>query len=299
MSEPRSVAELLDLGERVLADSTHIFEDHDNAMEARELLAHVLQMDEDDLEEDEEVPRRRAERYLALVTRRAGGEPLPFLTGHIEFWGLDLEVRPGAFVPRPSSELTVQRALKRLRNKKDAVVVDVCTGAGPIALALADELPTAEVWGTDILDEGLIQGRRNARQLDIGNVRLKRGDMYEAIPNRLLGRVDLITGHVPYVPPDEVDDLPAEVREHEPLPTLTDESDDGLGLMRRAISESVEWLRPGGWLLLEVSDDLPPKLRKLVGDVGLEHHGIARDEDDLSVVLEARKPLKRARAARG
>lgn len=298
MSGPRSVAELLDLGERVLTDSTHIFEDHDNAMEARELLAHVLQVDEEDLDEDEEVPRRKADRYLSLVARRAGGEPLPFLTGRIEFWGLDLEVRPGAFVPRPSSELTVQRALKRLRNKKDAVVVDVCTGAGPIALALADELPTAEVWGTDILEDGLIQGRRNARELDIANVRLKRGDMYDAIPNRLRGRVDLITGHVPYVPPDEVDDLPSEVREHEPLPTLTDESDDGLGLMRRAIRESVEWLRPGGWLLLEISHDLPRKLRKLVLDVGLEHHGVARDEDDLSVVLEARKPLKGARSAR-
>ena len=293
MSEPRSVAELLELGERVLSDSTHIFEDHDNSMEARELLAHVLDMDEEDLEEDDEVTRRRAERYLALVARRAGGEPLPFLTGHIEFWGLDLEVRPGAFVPRPSSELTVQRALKRLRNKKDAVVVDVCTGAGPIALALADELPSAEVWGTDILEEGLIQGRRNARGLEIENVQLKRGDMYEAIPARLRGKVDVITGHVPYVPPDEVEDLPTEVREHEPLPTLTDDSDDGLGLMRRAIVESVEWLRPGGWLLLEVSDDLPRKLRELVDEVGLENHGVARDEDDLSVVIEARKPFRR------
>lgn len=298
MSEPRSVADLLDLGERVLMDSTHIFEDHDNAMEARELLAHVLQVDEEDLDEDEEVSRRKAERYLSLVARRAGGEPLPFLTGRIEFWGLDLEVRPGAFVPRPSSELTVQRALKRLRNKKDAVVVDVCTGAGPIALALADELPTAEVWGTDILEEGLVQGRRNARGLEIDNVRLTRGDMYEAIPGRLRGRVDLITGHVPYVPPHEIEDLPSEVREHEPLPTLTDESDDGLGLMRRAIRESVEWLRPGGWLLLEVSDDLPRKLLKLVSEVGLEDHGVAKDEDDLSVVIEARKPLKGSRSAR-
>ena len=292
MSEPRSVLDLLELGERVLSDSTHIFEDHDNTMEARELLAHVLEMDEEELEEDDEVPRRKAEHYLSLVARRAGGEPLPFLTGRIEFWGLDLEVRPGAFVPRPSSELTVQRALKRLRRKKNAVVVDVCTGAGPIAIALADELPDAEVWGTDILNEGLVQGRRNARKLDISNVTLKQGDLYGALPRKLRGQVDLITGHVPYVPPDEVEDLPSEVREHEPLPTLTDASDDGLGLMRRAISESVEWLRPGGWLLLEVSDDLPAKLRKEISSIGYEDHGVASDEDDLSVIIEARKPLR-------
>ena len=297
MSESRVAQDLLELGERVLSDSTHIFEDHDNAMEARELLAHVVGVDVEDLDNDEEVPPRKAERYLAFIARRAGGEPFPFLTGHIEFWGLDLEVRPGAFVPRPSSELTVQRALKRLRKKKDPVVVDVCTGAGPIALALADELPSAEVWGTDILDEGLAQGRRNARRLGIDNIRLKRGDMYDGLPRRLRGKVDLITGHVPYVPAGEIDDLPAEVKDHEPLATLTDESGDGLGLMRRAVFEAPEWLRPGAWVLLEMSHDLPSKVRKMVRKAGLEDRGLARDEDDLSVVIEARKPPEGTRSA--
>lgn len=291
MNEPRTVDEYLELGERVLSDSTHIFEDHDNALEARELLGHCLKTEEDQLELDEIVPRRIGERYLSLVARRAGGEPLPFLTGRIEFWGLELEVSPGAFVPRPSSELTVRRALKRMRKKDSAVIVDVCTGAGPIALAIADELPSAEVWGVDILEEGLAQGRRNARRLDIDNVTLKRGDMYSVLPARLKGQVDLITGHVPYVPRGEIDDLPSEVREHEPLETLTDDSDDGLFLLRRAIAESPDLLKPGGWLLLEVSDDVPPKLRKLLKKSGFEEKGVATDDDDLSVVLEARKPL--------
>ena len=126
MSEPRTVDQLLELGTRVLSDSTHIFEDHDNADEARELLALTLDVDADDLDEhDGDVPRRSRERFLSLVARRAGGEPFPFLTGRIEFWGLDLKVRPGAFVPRPSSELTVQRALRKLRRRKGPVVVDV------------------------------------------------------------------------------------------------------------------------------------------------------------------------------
>ena len=290
MSEPKTVPQLLELGTRVLSDSSHIFEDHDNSAEARELLAFTLGVHGDELDEQEgDLPRRARERYLSLVARRAGGEPFPFLTGRIEFWGLELKVRPGAFVPRPSSELTVVRALRKLRRRKSPVVVDVCTGAGPIALALADELPTAEVWGADISAEGLAQGRENAKLLGLDNVHFKKSDMYDALPGRLRGKVDLITGHVPYVPLGELEDLPAEVREFEPLYTLTDHTGDGLGLMRRAVAEAVEWLRPGGWLLLEMSHDLPPKIRRLVRTAGLEDHGFASDEDDLSVVVEARK----------
>jgi release factor glutamine methyltransferase len=298
MSEPLTVDDLLQLGERVLGDSSHIFEDHDNAAEARELLALCLEVDEDELHAVDAVPRRKRERYLALVARRAGGEPFPFLTGRIEFWGLDLEVRPGAFVPRPSSELTVARALRKLRRRKGPVIVDVATGAGPIALALADELPTADVWGADISPEGLAQGRANARRLGLDNVLFKKSDMYEGLPARLRGNVDLITGHVPYVPPDEVEDLPAEVREFEPIYTLTDDSSDGLGLMRRAVAEAVDWLKPGGWLLLEMSHDLPARVRRLVRKAGLEDHGVAKDEDDLSVVVEARKTPEGRRDAR-
>jgi HemK-like putative methylase len=190
MSEPKSVDQLLELGTRVLSDSSHIFEDHDNAGEARELLAFTLDVDEDDLDDhDGHVPRRSRERYLSLVARRAGGEPFPFLTGRIDFWGLDLVVRPGAFVPRPSSELTVQRALRKLRRRKSPVVVDVCTGAGPIALAIADELPTAEVWGADISTEGLAQGRQNAKRHGLDNVSFKKSDMYDGLPARLRGGV--------------------------------------------------------------------------------------------------------------
>ncbi len=292
MSEPRTVAALLKLGERVLADSTHLFEEHDHRRESEELLAICLDVDPDDLEHELEPPRRVRERFLSLIARRAGGEPLPFLTGHIEFYGLDLKVRPGAFVPRPSSELTVARAARRLRGRKHPTVVDVCTGAGPIALAIADEFPQAEVWGTDISAEGLAQGRGNARRLGIDNVRFRLGDMYGPLPARLRGKVDLITGHVPYIPADEVDDLPSEVKDHEPVYTLTDESDDGLTLMRTTVVEARDWLKPGGWLLMEMSDDMVSKARRLCRQAALEDRGVAADADRLSVVVEAR--LQRA-----
>jgi release factor glutamine methyltransferase len=298
MSEPRTVSQLLDLGERVLADSTAIFEDHDNRHEAEELLAFCLRVPAPKLRKRAEPPKRVRERYLALVARRAGGEPLPFLIGRIEFYGLDLKVRPGTFVPRPSSELTVARAVRRLRNRRDPVVVDLCTGAGPIALGIADEVPDAEVWGADISSKELDLGRFNARRLGIDNVHFRCGDMFEALPKRLRGSVDVITGHIPYVPPDEVDDLPSEVKEHEPLFTLTDDSRDGLSLIRGAIEQAPEWLEAGGWMLLEVSDDLPAKIRRIFRRAGFEDHGVAEDEDRLSVVIEARKSRGGRRAAR-
>jgi release factor glutamine methyltransferase len=293
MSEPITIDQLLRVGERVLADSTHIFEDHDTDGEALELMAYSLGVDEDDLNESQKLQPRERESYLALVARRAAGEPFPVLTGRIEFYGLDLKVQAGSFVPRPSSELVVERALKRLKRSQDSIVVDVCTGAGPIALAIADERPDAEVWGTDIDVAGLKQGRANAKRLGIDNVTLKRSDMYNSLPGRLKGSVDVITGHVPYVPLEEIEDLPSEVREHEPLFTLSDETEDGLVLMKRAVFEAPEWLRPGGWLLLEVSDDFGGKIRRLCRKAGLEDKGTASDEDELSVVVEARKSRSR------
>jgi len=289
MAEPRTVSELLWVGERVLQDSTHIFDDHIHLDLARELLATALRVDEDHLDDDLEPDRSQRDRYLALIARRAAGEPQPFLTGRIEFYGLDLKVWPGAFVPRPSSELTVDRALQRVGRKRSPVVVDVAAGTGPIALAIADEVPGGEVWALDIDEEALSHGRKNARRLGIGNVRFRNSNMYAALPARLEGGVDVITGHVPYVPADELEELPAEVREHEPIHTLTDEG-DGLYLLTRAIEESVRWLKPGGWLLLELSDDFAPKARRIVRKAKLLDEEVATDEDGLSVVVEARKP---------
>jgi release factor glutamine methyltransferase len=290
VSEPRSVSQLLDVAERVLKDSTHIFEDHDNRREAVELLAFCLDEEVDGLDQGDVPERRLRERFLALVARRAGGEPFPFLTGRIEFYGLDLEVRPGPFVPRPSSELTVERAAKRIRRRRRSVAVDVCTGSGPIALAIADDVPRADVWGADIDTAGLSLARRNARRLGIDNVTFTKSDMYGGLPKRLRGEVDVITGHIPYVPAEEIDDLPTEVRGYEPVHTLTDHSPDGLGLIRRAAHEATEWLKPGGWLLMEVSTDLPKKVARICRRAGLHDVDEVTDEDGLSVVVEARAP---------
>lgn len=288
--EPRRVAALLDLAERVLNDSTHLFDDHDHRRESEELMATVLGVDGDDLDLDERPSRRQRERFLSLVARRAGGEPFPLLIGFITFFGYDLKVKSGMFMPRPSSELVVERALVKLKGRRNPIVVDVATGTGPIALAIGGEVPNAEVWGTDIAPDMIKLGRSNARELELDNVRFKVGDMYGSLPPALEGRVDVVTGHIPYVPKEELGDLPAEVREFEPISTLSDETADGLFLMRMGINGATRWLKPGGWLLLEISDDLEKKVRRMCMKAGLEDHGAASDEDDLSIVVEARKP---------
>lgn len=238
--------------------------------DAAVLLAHAL--GERDREEpgdlDAEVLGRAAVRFRRLVRRRAGGEPIAQIVGWTEFRGLHLRVRAGAFVPRQSSEWTVEQVVRRLRPRRGPVHVDVATGMGPIALAVGFEVPGAEVHGTDLLATGLRQARANARRLKIPNVEFHVGDLYGPLPSRLRGRVDVVTAHPPYVPTDEVADLPLEVRGFEPERTLTDYSSHGMTLIERTVLEARDWLRPGGWLLVEVSPDRSRRVRGLLQRAG-------------------------------
>jgi release factor glutamine methyltransferase len=236
--------------------------------EAGVLLALCLGIDADDLDDEQEVDGRRVRRYRTLIRRRAGGEPMAHILGWTEFRGLRLRVRPGAFVPRQSSEFMVEQALRRLRGRPRPVAVDLATGIGPIALGLAAGAPRAEVHGTDISADAIRQARRNAAVLGVRNVRFHVGDMFGPLPSRLRGRIDVLAAHVPYVPRSELRDLPLEVRGFEPEHTLTDYSETGLGLVERAVGEGQAWLRKGGWFLLEVSPDFARAVRALVVRAG-------------------------------
>ncbi len=166
------------------------------------------------------------------------------------------------FVPRDSSEFLAEQAVRRLRGRKKPVHVDLATGGGTIALAVADEVPKAQVWGTDVAGDAVKLARKNADNLDLRATFVK-GDLFGALPKKLRGQVDAITLHPPYVPVDEIDDLPDEIRDWEPPHTLTDSSVDGMGLIHRAVEESPSWLRKGGWLLVEVSPDRAKDVKKV------------------------------------
>jgi release factor glutamine methyltransferase len=223
--------------------------------EATALIAHVLDVAEEDLDRRERLDVRARRRFDNLIRRRAGGEPMAHILGYMEFRDLRFRVRPGTFVPRQSSEFTVVQAARRLRGRRRPVMVDLATGIGPIATAAAHEVRRARVHGTDISPEAIRDARANARDLRVRNVTFHKGDLYRPLPRDLRGEVDVITIHAPYVPRDEVEDLPLEVRGFEPEHTLTDYSDLGMELLTRAAVEGREWLRSGGWLLAEVSPD--------------------------------------------
>jgi release factor glutamine methyltransferase len=189
-----------------------------------------------------------------MVARRATGEPIPFIKGFAEFRGLELIAEPGVFVPRDSSEYLAEQAIRRLRKRKAPVAVDLATGGGTIALAVANEVPKAAVYGTDISDEAIALAKKNAKRLGL-HVTFRQGDLFGALPKKLRGGVDVITLHPPYVASGEMADLPDEIREWEPVHTLTDRSDDGLGLIRRTVDEAPAWLRSRGWLLIETDPD--------------------------------------------
>jgi release factor glutamine methyltransferase len=220
-------------------------------IEAEDLLWHVLGEEPDPRAELSSTQRRAFDR---LVRRRATGEPIALIKGYTEFRGMDLLVRPGVFVPRDASEFLAEQAMRRLRGRRRPVHVDLATGAGTIALAVANEVRGARVVGTDISDVAVRLARKNAERLRI-RARFVRGNLFGGLPKDLAGRVDVITLHPPYVPSIELKDLPEEIREWEPAHTLTDASRDGLSLITKTAREAPSWLSPNGWLLLEVSTD--------------------------------------------
>ena len=245
--------ELVEVAARTLGASPAIdhWQSDRDLLDAQELLDHVLGRE---FHPEEEIARPVRRRFERLVDRRATGEPIPYIKGYSEFRGLRVPARPGVFVPRDSTEFLAAQAIRRLRRRRHPVAVDLATGGGPVALAIANEVPGASVYGTDIAADAVALARTSARKLGL-TAHFVRGDLLDGLPRALAGSVDVITLHPPYVAQGELRHLPDEVRRFEPVHTLTDHSVDGLGLVERAASEGGTWLSPGGWLLVEVSPD--------------------------------------------
>jgi release factor glutamine methyltransferase len=233
-------------------------------IEAEDLLGYILG---EDPEPGDEISGRDRRRFEAIIDRRMTGEPIAFIKGHSEFRGLELLAKPGVFVPRDSSEFLAEQAVRRLRRRTRPVHVDLATGGGTIALSVADGVPGTEVWGTDVAGDAVKLARKNAKALQL-DATFRVGDLFDCLPKRLLGSVDVITLHPPYVPAGEVEDLPDEIREWEPPHTLTDNSSDGMGLIGRTVEESPRWLRSSGWLLMEVSPDRAKEVKRIYADGG-------------------------------
>jgi release factor glutamine methyltransferase len=256
-------------------------------IEAEDLLWHVTGEEPDPTDEVSVRDRRSFDR---LVRRRATGEPIPFIKGYAEFRGLELLARPGVFVPRDASEFLAAQAVRRLRGRPRPVHVDLATGAGTIALAVANEVPRATVIGTDLSGDAVKLARKNAKRLGL-RARFVTGDLFGGLPRTLLSTADVVTLHPPYVPMREMRDLPEEIREWEPEHTLTDRSRDGLGLIGRAAREAPAWLSRNGWLLMEVSPDRVAHVKGLLRREGFRDARSTKGGPlPLTRVIVARRP---------
>lgn len=230
------------------------------ALEARMLLEGAAGIsDLDFLREPRRPAGRRVEaRYRRAVRIRKEGMPLAYLTGMKEFWSLPFRVGPGVLIPRPETELLVELVLGRAGGRKPAIL-DLGTGSGCIALALAAELPGARITAADVSGRALRVARRNARRLAPegmgrgGGRRLtfKRSDFFSAFPlGATEARFDVIVSNPPYVSEDEWETLDHGVRDFEPRRALVP-GRTGLEAIRRIIEDCPAHLKPGGWLVLE------------------------------------------------
>jgi release factor glutamine methyltransferase len=214
-------------------------------LDAELLMAHALGTSRDDLllrHLDEPAPPD----FTALIERRLAHEPVAYITGRRAFWTLDLEVGPGALVPRPDSETLIEAALAHFGARAPATILDLGTGPGTLLLAALDHWPDAQGLGIDASEAALGYARRNAERLGMaGRARFQLGDWTQG----LSGAFDLILANPPYIGTDEP--LPPDVRDHEPAAALF-AGPDGLDDYRRIVPALRPLLAPGGVALLEI-----------------------------------------------
>lgn len=219
---------------------------------AEVLLAHALGLERLALYLQHDRPLNPSERavYREFVRRRAAREPTQYITGHQEFWSLDFEVGPCVLVPRPETERLVEVSLEMLRGGER--VLDLCTGCGAVAVALARERPSLTVVASDRSSAALQVARRNARRHGVeGRVHLVAGDLLGPFKTSEPS-FDLVASNPPYVSDEEMACLAPEIRCHEPRLALEGGGSHGLETIRRIVRQAPLHLKPGGFLLVEI-----------------------------------------------
>jgi release factor glutamine methyltransferase len=224
--------------------------------EAGSLLSHTTARDSAFLitHADEALTAAQLSTFRALVERRAAGEPFQYIAGRQEFYGLEFEVNADVLIPRPETELLVEKALELLKSVDAPLICDVGTGSGCIAVSILHARADACSFALDISTQALrVAGRNAARHGVRERMQLLVSDGFDALraDEHKEIRFDLIASNPPYIAEEELDSLQREVREHEPRVALTP-GGDGLSIIRRLLSEASHFLKPGGHLLIEI-----------------------------------------------
>ena len=241
-------------------------------------------------------------RINRLVKRRACGEPLQYIIGHVDFLGLEIRVGKGVLIPRPETEMLVEEAIKAVGSQKlpphpplskggrrggeysSLSILDLCTGSGCIALALAREFPAAEVYATDVSAKAIKYAKDNAEHNGICNIAFLKGSLFRPVEENMA--FDLITANPPYIRTSDISGLQREVREWEPLRAL-DGGDDGLDFYRNILLKAAGHLKEGGWIFFELGFGQAEAVAEMADNSGFKNIELIKDFAGIDRVLKA------------
>jgi len=269
---------------------------NDADREAELIVSNCLGIDRLHLfKEDPDIRENILLQIYEYLRRRAAREPLQYILGYTEFHGLKIRVGPGVLIPRPETELLVEEAIKTVHSLHftSLRILDLCTGSGCIALALAREFPDAEVCGTDISEVAIRYAEENAGINDINNVEFLRGSLFEpfdklSAPGQLSFRAGLIISNPPYIKRDEIGNLQPEIKDWEPMEAL-DGGEDGLDYYKKLIPEAGNYLKKYGYLVLEIGIGQSDEVKLMAENAGFKEIIVIRDYSGIERILIANK----------
>ena len=226
-------------------------------------------------------------RYASLLERRRKGEPIQYIAGETEFYGLPFRVTPDVLIPRPETEHLIEKVLELATSFQQPRIVDIGTGSGAIAVALAHHLPQAQITATDISEPALAVARENAERNGVaGRLRFLQGDLLVPVADR---QFDIVVSNPPYVSSADRESLSLEVRDHEPAQALF-AGDEGLTIYRRLIPAAFAALAPGGFIALEIGYGQASAVQALLGDSGFRDTKLTPDLQRIPRVATGSRP---------
>lgn len=257
--------------------------------DAELLLLHLLGKDKAWLmaHSEEEISDGQATHYMKMLERRYNGEPVQYIVGETEFYGLPFRVTPDVLIPRPETEHLVEKVLVLSARFQSPRIVDVGTGCGAIAIALAHRLPNAAITAIDLTAGTLTIARQNAALNGVSHrISFLEGDLLGPVAGQ---HFDIVVSNPPYVPLADRNSLAVEVRDHEPSLALF-AGDDGLDVYRRLIPSALPALVPDGVVALEIGYGQSPAIASLLAESGFDQIEFAHDLQDIPRVTLARRP---------
>ncbi|MDX9755464.1 MAG: peptide chain release factor N(5)-glutamine methyltransferase [bacterium] len=257
-----NIQDALDYGTRTLV-AEHV---ESPRLSTEVLLAHATGLSRAQvLASREELAPPVESQFLDLISRRARHEPVPYLTGEVEFFSIPLHITPGVLIPRPETETLVEAALAIARDLPDSPkIYDLCTGSGNIILALAMHLEDGEFWASDVSGLAIQLAAKNIRRYRLENrIRLREGPLFNPIRAELVRNFDLIVSNPPYVKSGDMNKLSPQVKDYEPRLAL-DGGREGMNFYQSILDHAAPLLKPGGYILLEADPTLMAPIQAAV-----------------------------------